>query len=189
MPLLETSIQVEKLFHEIQAATEQFSKSAQLSCLAGCGKCCENPEIETTVLEMLPLAFEYKKKNKLDELYEAALKMQNQICLSYQKTSDNRGFCKNYHQRPGLCRLFGFAAVRDKQNKLDFAACRPLLNAHPEKIQSIKKEVRLAQLCIPTFVDFSAQLSEIDPSMAMESLPINNAILKAIEKVSLLPSA
>jgi len=45
----------------------QFQKSSGLKCLEGCGRCCANPDIEASVLEMIPLALKIHDDGKTQE--------------------------------------------------------------------------------------------------------------------------
>ncbi|GIV37956.1 MAG: hypothetical protein KatS3mg032_2335 [Cyclobacteriaceae bacterium] len=56
MTLPEKVQAVEQLFAELDEAMMRFRERINLSCPAGCVKCCLKPEIEATVLEFLPLA-------------------------------------------------------------------------------------------------------------------------------------
>ncbi|OGX38363.1 MAG: hypothetical protein A3C36_06210 [Omnitrophica WOR_2 bacterium RIFCSPHIGHO2_02_FULL_52_10] len=55
--------QIKRLFGRVDASVASFRKRTSLSCRNGCGQCCLTPKVETTVLEMLPLA-EYLMGNR-----------------------------------------------------------------------------------------------------------------------------
>ena len=50
-------ILVEELFHNLDLEITEFQSHTQLSCVAGCGKCCNHPELDASPLEFLPWAF------------------------------------------------------------------------------------------------------------------------------------
>ena len=48
-----------EVLNEYQLLSQEFGsyqKTSGLNCVEGCGACCNNPQVEASVLEMLPLA-------------------------------------------------------------------------------------------------------------------------------------
>src|SRR5271170_7524548 len=107
------------LFDGIDRQTEEFSGQTGLKCKNGCGACCTNPDIETTVAEVLPLAVYLWSREKDVSVPTFLGRTQGpplRICAFYQPdpVTKGQGRCGIYAYRPGLCRLFGFSARQDK---------------------------------------------------------------------------
>ena len=52
----ETDLILMDLFASLDEDIQEFKEASRLDCPVRCGHCCEGSEIETTVLEMMPLA-------------------------------------------------------------------------------------------------------------------------------------
>lgn len=166
-----------EIFNNIDQQIVEFQAASGLSCPAGCGKCCENPQVETTVSEVIPLALELFKSNQAEfYLAQAEAADLTGVCIFYQPDHliPGNGRCGVYPWRPSLCRLFGFATVRNKYGELELAACKIHKRATPELLVNL--DLQLA----PNFSDYTMQLGN------SESMPINQAIAIAIQKVGLL---
>lgn len=167
--------QVTEIFAKIDYQISEFQQVSGLGCPNGCGQCCENPQVETTVAEVIPLAQELFKSNQA-EFYLAQAEAAGGVCIFYQpdRLIAGNGRCGVYPWRPSLCRLFGFATVRNKYGELELAACKIHKQTTPELLVNL--DLHLA----PNFSDFTMQLGNA------ESLPINQALAIAIQKVGLL---
>lgn len=113
---------------------------------------------------------------------EAALTQAREqtICIFYQ-AGRLPGGCTIYAQRPLLCRLFGYAAVRDKHGALELAVC----HVHKE-VQSAEAERARAWIAdgnpVAVFADLQAPMDALDPTYATERMPINEALARALER-------
>ena len=73
------------LFDDINRQTEKFALQTGLRCKSGCGACCENPDVETTVAEVLPLAVHLWSTELADSKIEAVrTKSPKNICIFYK---------------------------------------------------------------------------------------------------------
>jgi len=184
----ESSIeQLMGIYAEIDAQISTFQAATGLQCPSGCGKCCTNPEVETTPLEMLPLAWELLERGEANLwLDRTAEKNEQGVCVFYQpdRIVPENGRCSVYTWRPALCRLFGFAAVRTKQGKPELAACVRHKEIFPEIVETAQTSIEQG-LALPIFADFAQQIANIDPELGRSRLPINQALRVAIEKLGL----
>ena len=64
--------QINEVYHDLDHAIEQFQSRSGLSCKAKCGRCCENPYIDVTVLEMLPLVRALFDNKEVDQYWTKA---------------------------------------------------------------------------------------------------------------------
>ena len=189
MSTLQNAIRVEALFSDIDVHAKQFAAESKLTCPVGCGRCCENPDIETTVIDMLPLAVHLKDKGRLDEVAMSLPHTLTDACVFFEKhAGEGGGRCTVYRYRPSICRLFGFAASRDKNQNPILAACKVHKQSQPEVVENAKREVEARRLNPPLFSTYAGRLDDIDPVLANRHYPINVALLLAIEKIALLPS-
>lgn len=180
--------QVKAILAEIDRGTSQFAQASGLACPSGCAKCCENPQVETTVLEALPLAYWLLTRPEgadavLEDLTAIRQGGVKRHCHFFRPAPGQWG-CTVYEHRPGLCRLFGFAARLDRRGRPEPVICRIHRQADP---QAAENALRLAEegAPMPTFYEFSTQFALLDPQLGVEQLPINEAILRALEKVGL----
>lgn len=174
--------QVSAILSQIDQEIEVLQQASGLQCPSGCGKCCENPQVETTPLEVLPLALELVKTNKAEYWLEKATKVNYAgVCIFYEPDPlvAGNGRCGVYTWRPALCRLFGFAAVRNKHEQSELAACKIHKQTMPEVLANLP--IALA----PNFSDFSMQLRNLQPEQS-DLMPINEAVAIAINKIGFI---
>src|SRR3989338_188376 len=103
-----------RLYSKLDKDIEQFSFTVGLKCASGCGRCCKNPHVETTVLELQPVAIELFRKNEADQWVNKAVEAAGQgRCVFYKPDPliPSNGRCSVYPLRPLVCRLFGFSAI------------------------------------------------------------------------------
>lgn len=185
MRLMETIEQVRQLFTEYDGRLDAFKASTQLACVAGCGHCCNNPRVEATVIEFLPLAQQLCARREsldwLDRITEGGL---DGVCAFYMPTSPDgeNGFCSIYPWRGLICRLFGYSARLNKHGLREFIACKVLKANAPETVQAAQQRTS-EDATVPVMALAYLRLAAIEPSLAHERVPINEAIAKAIERV------
>lgn len=175
------------VFQDIDRQTAEFQQATGLQCPPGCGKCCQSPTVEVTVLDCLPYAIELLSQNSAIAVLEqlAALPV-NAPCIFYQMDAviPGNGRCGIYAWRPALCRLFGFATVRDKHGQVELATCVEHKASQPAIVAEIPAAL-VQGLAAPSFSQCTQSIAEIEPSMGTECMPINQAWQQAIERVGL----
>lgn len=172
------------LFSEMDAATSAFAAASGLRCPELCGTCCENPDVRTTVTELGPLAEALVAEGQGEAVLARAEAAGHSRCIFYAPAGPGKGRCSVYALRPGICRLFGFAAVRNKRGEPELAACKIHQAASPEAVAEAR--ARIAQgTPVPLFGDFQQRAQELGPSGTAELLPFNLAVHKALERALL----
>lgn len=171
-----------KLYQKLDADIAQFQKSSGLKCLEGCGKCCENPKVTTTALELIPLAFDLWQKNEGQTWLDQLSNQTSAMCVFYKPDplKPGNGRCSVYQLRPLICRLFGFSAMSNKHGDKQLLTC-PIIK------EKFSKEISLFErnkISIPKTTDYTMPVKSLDPMLA-EEVPINEAIQNALEKVGL----
>jgi len=171
---------ITQIYSEIDRQIETFQQASGLQCPSGCGKCCENPEVETTPLEVLPLALELLRRDEAEHWLDKASE-NARVCIFYQPDPliAGNGRCGVYAWRPSLCRLFGFASIKNKYDRPELAACKIHKQTLPQVLKNLPIELA------PNFGDFSMQLRNLQPDRS-DLVPINQAVAIAINKVGLL---
>ncbi len=184
---LETSVAISHIYSEINNQVASFQASTGLHCPPGCGKCCENPEVEVSPLEMVPMALEIIRRGEVQQwldLIAAAPLPGRCVCYKPHDYIPGYGRCQLYMWRPALCRLFGFAAMIDKTGTPKLAACA--VHKHQAANTIAMTQVSIANgLPIPHFADWQTRIANLDPHWGHQRLPINQALQIALEKLSL----
>ncbi len=182
----QVSEQVMVVFQEIDRQTANFQATTGLHCPPGCGKCCQSPTVEVTVLDCLPYAIEAWQGGQADAILAQLADPDVHYCIFYQAdpTLPGNGRCGVYAWRPALCRLFGFATVRTKQAQPELAACAEHKATQLDTVTQIQRALQTG-LAAPRFTEFAQQIAEIEPSLGTTYLPINQAWQQAMERVGL----
>lgn len=174
-------------YTQIDRVTDAFQEATQLHCPNGCGWCCESPNIEATVLEMLPLAIELFRRREA-EVWLEQLRGQKETtsCLFYQRDPliPGNGRCQVYPWRPTICRLFGWSTVTNKLGQPELSACARHKAENPEVLASAQAAIANG-LSAPNLTELSQQVANLDPELGRQRMPINQALLKALERVGL----
>jgi uncharacterized protein len=177
--------QVMDLYSQIDQQTRAFQAETQLHCPAGCGRCCENPHVEATPLEMVPLAVELFRQGEAVKWLESAGVNETNACLFYEPDllTPGNGRCQIYPWRPSICRLFGYATVTDRDGQPKFAACMRHKADMPEVVTTIQEAIAQG-LPAPSFAT-SQQIAHLAPHLGAERMPINQALNAALRWVGL----
>ena len=176
---------VEVLFDRLEKEIAVFQSETHLHCIAGCGKCCSTPEIDASPLEFLPLAFHLFLNGEAEDMLLQLQQKSDSNCHLYSPLSfidRNMGSCSDYRYRGLICRLFGYAASRDKYGQLRLATCKIIKEGQQENYNNAEEAISKG-LCVPIFTDYYMQLSQIDNRLATTLLPINQALATVIEEV------
>ena len=185
MNIREFASSLQKLHEEISFTFSSYQSETKLNCLPGCGRCCLNPEIESTPLEMIPMALALYDEGKLEEWIEKIKTTKNSQCLAYVPAQkEGEGQCGRYNERPSLCRMFGVAGYYNKNKEVILSVCKVIKNHYGEEtIENYPTDETT-----PVMSKWTLKLSSLEPSLISERLPINEALLKALEKVALYMS-
>lgn len=167
------------IFQELDTEIAYFQTQSQLQCRSYCHLCCQYEHIESTILEVLPLAqFLYEQGD-----WEKYLRVQkNSICPLLYIGNDSWGCCA-YPYRSLVCRLFGFATRQDKFGKPEIVTCRWMKEHSVTQWAQIEAEIASGHLCIPSMNRYAWQLYGIDIQLGSKFYPITYAIQQAIELI------
>jgi Fe-S-cluster containining protein len=170
------------LFESIGRQTRQFAAETGLKCETGCGTCCANPDIETTVAEVLPLAVYLWSISQADDALRT--RPSAGACVFYKPDPAVKGHgrCGIYAYRPGLCRLFGFAANRDKYGRRTLATCKVIRESQAQACAQAQAKL-LNGLHAPVLTAHAFNVANIDPVQGQKLLPINEAVRLGVEKI------
>jgi Fe-S-cluster containining protein len=185
MNIREFSQDLQNIYDQMWKSFSEYQKNAGLPCLEGCGKCCNNPEVEASVLEMLPLALRMLDENKLEYWLDKLEDPSQQHCLMYEPHSPDgsQGQCGVYRERPSLCRMFGVSGFYNKHRQVTLSVCKLIREKYPELTKIREGEV--SEEKTPMLVTWSYRLAQLDPALIQDRLPINQAFKKALEKIAL----
>lgn len=174
---------VENLFDQLEKENAEFQQAAGFNCASGCGKCCTYPNIEASPLEFLPWAFHLFLSGKALEMLSTLNETQKSTCLLFKPLSlVDAGHCGSYKYRGLICRLFGFAANRDKYGRLRLATCKIIKDGQANKYSTASEAISNG-LYVPVFTDYYMQLNQIDFQLGNKLLSVNKALKMALEEV------
>jgi len=181
---LELKVQlVEKLFVQLEEEGAQFQQSSGLGCASGCGKCCTYPQIEASPLEFLPWAFHLFLSGKAENMLDALNGEHGSTCFLFKPVSVvDQGHCDTYAYRGLICRLFGFAANRDKYGSMRLVTCKIISEGQAANYRSVSEAITKG-LYVPVFTDYYMQLNQIDFHLGNRMVPVNKALKMAVEEV------
>lgn len=166
--------------------SESVEAASGLRCVSGCGACCNSPDVEATVLELLPFAFELLQRGDAGEWHARALEAEGKPCVIYRPDPwfPERGRCSEYTHRAAICRLFGSTARRARDGARELVTCRVRKEALPDAVESARA-LLAADPSGPTMAELARTITSLDPSVGAERMPINLALARAIERVGL----
>jgi Fe-S-cluster containining protein len=184
MNIREFSQDLQNIYDEMWLSFSQYQKASGLFCLEGCGKCCNNPEVEASVLEMFPLALRILDDNKLEEWLDKLESPTQDHCMMYEPHSPDgsKGQCGVYKERPSLCRMFGVAGFYNKHREVTLSVCKLIREKYPDLTKTRESEVTEQT---PMLAHWSYSLMQLDPALIQDRMPINEALKKALERVAL----
>ncbi|RDV26555.1 YkgJ family cysteine cluster protein [Alteromonas aestuariivivens] len=181
--LRDLSSQVESVFTSLANEFGEYQKTTGLSCLDGCGACCNNPDIEVSPLEMLPLALHFFDQGIAESMLDKLAEYSGFACAHYHRNSldGEKGYCTIYTWRPGICRMFGAAGYSNKHGMPGLSVCKQIKQAMPGKYQNAL--ITISSTPPPSISHGRQRIAQIDPGWGNELLPINDALRQAISKV------
>jgi uncharacterized protein len=185
MNIRELSQELQKIYEDMAQTFSHYQNASGLHCLSGCGKCCTNPEIEATVLEMLPAALKIYDEQKMEEWLERLENPSSPYCLFYLPHNEDgsQGQCQSYKEGPSVCRMFAVAGYFDKQHEATLSVCKLIKEKYPDLTKLRSSEANLENT--PMLASWSYQVTELNPTLSEEKMPINQALKRALEKVAL----
>lgn len=180
MNIKEFSHNLLKLYQEMSESFSAYQNSTGWSCPPGCGQCCINPDVEASIFEMLPMAFKIYEEGKLEEWITKLENSEWSHCPVFEPgKSSGQGRCGKYEERPSVCRMFGVAGYKNKQNEITLSICKKLrADYHIEKIPT---DLDVNET--PIIAQWTYRLSGLAPELTQNRLPIREALLQALNKI------
>lgn len=156
-----------------------FKSNSGIDCINNCSVCCNNENVEASVLEFMPLAKFLWDTNLAEEVLNKEKEiLSSNICYFFNENSLTTG-CVIYKYRALLCRLFGFSAQVKKNQLLDYYTCSDIKKRFSDTVAKINHNNENV-FNIPLIREYSLKLYQINPNLALPMLPINQAMLKAV---------
>ncbi len=186
--LTQTNDEVLRLYEKLDQKIEEFKVASNLRCPSGCGRCCENPNVFCSVLEVLPLAGQLWQNKSATKILSRIGESTCGVCVFYEPNSlkIGNGRCSVYPWRPLICRLFGYAAKQGKHLKRQLVTCPTIKEHCAQEYQRVVKNLDQEKITIPLMREYTMQLLSIEPHLGREQFSINTAVRIAIEKIGLL---
>jgi Fe-S-cluster containining protein len=183
---------VRALYRRLDRRIASFRRASGLACPRGCGQCCLSPEVEATELEMLPVALHLRAKRRLEAVLASLGQGEepHRTCVFYSPDPLGAfgGHCGVYPWRPLLCRLFGYAAVADREGRPVLSVCRVMRDSGPDQARAASEAaaaVADGRLRAPLMRDGSLAVYCLDPDLGSRPQPINAALKQGLERVGL----
>ncbi|MTI22129.1 YkgJ family cysteine cluster protein [Fulvivirga sp. RKSG066] len=175
---------VEKVFQHLDKEIASFKNASGLQCMTGCGLCCRKPDISSTPLEFLPLAYHLYKYDLAEEWWQKFKNTEKKTCILLHDmvTDKDAGYCSQYMYRGLVCRLFGYSAMLDKYGNKNLSTCSTIKAQLNSNYQHAVDRIREG-LHIPVMRDYYFKLRNIDSELGQRLMPINEAIIIALEYV------
>lgn len=182
MNIKEFSHNLLNLYQEMSDTFSNYQISTGWSCVNACGRCCQNPDVEASLYEMLPMAQKIFEAGLLEEWIEKLELSDKDICLAFQPNQvEGQGKCVFYDERPGVCRMFGVAGHYNKKHEVTLSICKVIREFH--NVKEIPSN--LDSTSTPMIADWSFQMMALDQRLLQEKFPINEALKKALYKIAL----
>jgi uncharacterized protein len=159
-----------------------------LACPEGCGSCCE-----IFLPDVLPVESDFMADWLLGnrpDLAEAIMARDDGSpsaappCPFYESGREG-GCCGIYPARPLVCRLFGFASVRDRDGVEAYSLCRWMLSRGGRRAWSgAELEVELGS-SLPVMADYSTAAIAIAPEEVGDRALLTDALPASLRRLSL----
>lgn len=185
--LQELEFQVLEVYRDLDLAVARFAARTGLVCPRGCGHCCLSEEVEATVLECIPLAFELFRTFQAELILQRLLENGDERrCILYRSDYTEAGLwgCSQYRHRAVVCRLFGFAGNRDRHGTPQLAMCR-VMKEQPVPVAAVVPAVG-EDAAMPLFSDAGLRITSLHPGLGTARMPINSALREALQKVGMV---
>lgn len=161
------------LYDQVDAACESFSRESALKCPESCGSCCIGftPDIVPAEAELIALALIASDHGHARAIAEDGYQVSD-TCPYYRH--DNAFHCSIYHERPLVCRAFGFGSFSGKEGAQSFRLCKhmpgetrswhgdaihafhganpPSISEHADRLLAIAPEKSGSRALLPTAV-------------------------------------
>lgn len=158
----------------------RFQDKFSVSCINGCGECCQHYVPVLTQAEALAAAYVIIRDKREEEVLERLNSgdPNSSMCPLYNK--DREYHCSLYEGRSMVCRLFGFSCSEDKEHNLVWKACKWKGEEGEEIDPSVLMENRKD---VPVMSEYGERLEECSD---IEGEIMYSAIPKALWKLKMI---
>lgn len=167
------------IYAEADRLTDAVAGATGLACPTGCGACCVRTPPHVSVSDVAPVARALVAAGEGEAVLERARAIGAGVCALFAP-GRLPGGCTVYAIRPIICRLFAFAAVRDKRGAPELAICREHAAADPGARARVEAYLAGGGE-VAMFADLQAEAHDPDDGPA-ELVPINRALVAALER-------
>lgn len=183
--LRELSSQVMDVYQTLSNEFSAYQQAQSLNCVAKCGACCNNPDIEVSPLEMLPYALYLFDSGQADQKYDELEGYNGFSCMQYQRLSldGKEGYCGIYEYRPGICRMFGAAGYKTKLGVATLSVCKPIKASVPEKYSQALIAMESGATKPPMLAIGRQKIAQLDFELGEKLMPINEALRYILDKI------
>ena len=181
------SYRVLELYSEMDRQMSEFRSVTGLRCLPGCGQCCESSTPEASEIELLPAARELFSREEAEQWLERIASVgETEKCVFFKPDPlpPGNGHCQLYLFRPSICRLFAFAARRNKKGERELLTCRCQQEKIPLSVKRAQEAISRG-MAVPSFDYFFFKMVVFEPSLGMQRIPINRALHLALKRYGL----
>jgi uncharacterized protein len=185
----ELAKEVTAIFRDSEKTFFGYQATTGLTCLPECGHCCYNTiGIYASPLEMLPAALDIIDRGEQQtylKMLEQKHNNKDSMCVLFAGSDPKQfnGHCTRHQARPSVCRSFGAAAIKNKQNEKILSVCKLIKEKYPEQMLEAQKTHLTAAPVIGTF---ALQVNALDYELSQELLPINQALYHILQKLVFL---
>lgn len=172
-------------FQRVSSEFSSFQSNNKLECFEGCGKCCFNSDVNCSPIELLPMAYDILDRGDAEKIHEMASNYHGTTCffLDVENFETGRGKCREYKNRPLVCRSFGVAARKDKNGSVEFSVCKPLKEGRSLEYNELIQKDWIHAPDVPYIEKLSSRLCTLDPAFLDKQHPINESLVIILEKI------
>jgi Fe-S-cluster containining protein len=167
------------IYCEADRLTAAVADGVGLACPTGCGACCVRTPPHVSRADVAPIARAAVTAGEGEALAARARALGAGPCALFAP-AQLPGGCTVYALRPVVCRLFAFAAVRDKHGRPEVAVCREHSALDPAARDRAAAYVAAGGE-VPVLADTQAEAHDPDDGPP-ELIPINLALADALER-------
>lgn len=178
-------MEFDALYNELEQEIRRTAGLTGQVCPPGCGACCRRPSrhIEASTAELRPLARHLWSSGEAETVIDRAREAGADGWCAVFEPGDRTAHgdrCTAYRFRPLTCRLFGYAAVRDKTGQLRPNLSAVMKDRDPGLAERIGR-LTAEGLRLPAASDWRQRMAEVTPDAAVDLLPLNEALVRALE--------
>lgn len=180
----EISKKIEALYLEMSKESQSFKDKYKVSCVVNCGKCCKNPDVYASPLEMLPLALQLVNSKTDSELSTLLEKLDTtESCAFYENLGGDSGRCTIYGHRAVVCRLFGWTHFKGKKME-EVAICGEIKSSNPKVLAVMKDPEDISEA--PKMGKWDQLVNELDVNLGSRRYSLNKSLKIMLEKILLV---